>query len=240
MSNQTATVDANHPDGADPNGDGADPSKPMATTDTAPTVKTRKRTKYEDAGVGELRMADGRPYLNETNGRFHVGRDATLKRDLVARQLDFEAKQAELPEGERTDPTSTPEYQMLAKLEWLSSLEASQAARANRANRKAAKAAEREQAKAAKDAAKANEPTVDRIEQGKANKQAAHATVDKVVVVGGSAKRPEFGRVLRVRRSVEDDITSPWIAVVGVPTDQRNPEGDFTEVEKPVTELQFA
>lgn len=234
----TPEVDANHPNGTDPNGDVAEPTS-QPTTDTAPTAaKPRKQTKYELAGVGDWTQADGSPYLNPANGRFLVGHDAKLKSRLVAEQVAFEAEQAAKPEGERADVTETPQYQLLAKLDWLASLTQSREARKNRD----AKKAQRAQAAAARKQTKDGnpEPTVDRLEEGKKNKTQAQETVDKIVHLDGEGKRARYGRVLRVRRSVEEDIVAPWVAVVAVPKDQRNPDGEFDEVEIPVTELNFA
>lgn len=230
----TRVADPNHPDGTDPNGDIAETAS-QPTTEAAPT-KRRKQTKYEQVpGLSSLTLPDSDvTYLNPDNGRFRVGHDAKLKSRLIGEQLDIEARATE---GQ--DVTDTDQYKMLAALGWLSHLDASRAARANRKSRKPAP----------KDGATQTDTeeagSADRIEQGKAAKEHAMSFVDQAVDLGEARGRfgrveRKLGKVLRVKRTDEQDVLSPWVAHVAVPDDPRNPDGPFTETEILVAQLQLA
>ena len=190
--------------------------------------KQRKRTRYEDAGVGDLRQPDGTPFLGET-GRFRPGYDAKLKSQLIEQVLDPEkaSKVQRHPVGELTAQEAEA---LLGTLNWITFLDASRTARANRKTRKAATATAK---------AESGEASADRLETAKKNKADAQGLVDQAVKVTISG-RERLGKVLRVHRSVEDDILSPWVAVVGVPDKPRDADSSITEHEVPVSEVTLA
>lgn len=195
-----------------------------AKAEAAP--KQRKRTSYEEAGVGSLRQPNGDAYLGD-NGRFRPGYDAKLKSQLIEMVLDEKAQKVT---KDGTALTADEATALLATLNWTRFLDASREARANRASRKRARTEKK---------AEEDEASADRLETAKANKTAAQAFVDQAVTIK-VGRGNKLGKVLRVRRSVEDDILSPWIAVVAVPDNPQDADSAITEHEVPVADLKTA
>ncbi len=203
-----------------------------ATTTEAPApAKTRKRTSYEDAGVHELRQPNGDSYLND-RGRFQIGHDAKLKRDLVLMVLDGDKAPQITRNGIAL--TATEAEALLGALRWTSHLDASRTARQGKAAKQAAKAADKAKAEAA-------QPSADRLEQAKAAKAAATRYVDQTVRVPVEGKRGRhLGKVIRVFRADEDDILSAYQAEVLVSDDPQDPDSPTTLVTVSVADLKTA
>jgi len=139
-------------------------------------------------------------------------------------------------EHERTDGALTADeaIAVLRALDWTSHLQASRQARDARSAKRAAKAEEKAKAEAA-------QPSADRLEQAKAAKAAAQEYVDQAVRVKVEGKRGlHLGKVLRVFRTDEDDILSPYQAEVIVPDEPQDPDSATTLVTVPVADLKTA